>query len=134
MENELQPGEVQGPSGWENQAAIVPPLYFLDGQDLPAVAEHKHLGVTLTSKLCWSCHIDRTVAKARKVWGVIQRTTRGASVFAKLQLNKSLVVLLVEYASPVWSPHIKKDIQKLKKVQRHMTKAILGYQEIDYKT
>ena len=112
----------------------LPPLYFLDGQELPAATEHKHLGVTLTSKLCWSCHIDKTVAKARKVWGVIQRTTRGASVFAKLPLYKSLVVPLLEYASPVWSPHTKKDIQKLEKVQRHVTKAILGYQEIDYET
>ena len=66
--------------------------------------------------------------------GIIQRTTRGASVLAKLQLYKSLVVPLLEYASPVWSPHTKKDTQKLELVQRHVTKAILGYQNMDYET
>ena len=108
--------------------------YFLNGQKLSVVAKHKHLGVTLSTKLSWSSHIDDAVAKARKVWGIILRTTRGANVLAKLQLYKSLVVPLLEYASPVWSPHTKKDAQKLELVQRHVTKAILGYQDMDYET
>ena len=49
--------------------------YFLNGQKLSVVAKHKHLGVVLSTKLSWSSHIDNAVAKARKVWGTILRTT-----------------------------------------------------------
>ena len=35
---------------------------------------------------------------------------------------------------PVWSPHTKKDTQKLELVQRHVTKAIVGYQDMEYET
>ena len=68
--------------------------YFRDEHE--KVDEHKHLGITITSTLNWSAHIERMAAKARKVWGVIKRTTRGAKMTAGLQLYKSLVV-------PIWS-------------------------------
>ena len=42
-------------------------------------------------------------------------------MLAKLKLYKSLVVPVLKYASPVWSPHTKKDTQKLELVQRHVT-------------
>ena len=42
-------------------------------------------------------------------------------MLAKLKLYKSLVVTVLKYASPVWSPHTKKDTQKLELVQRHVT-------------
>ena len=66
--------------------------YFLNVQKLAVVAKHKHLGVVHSTKLSWSSYIDDAVAKATKVWGIIQRITRGANVLAKLQLYKSLVV------------------------------------------
>ena len=71
---------------------------------------------------------------------------------AKLQFYKSLVVPVLEYtspvwsaftqkdtqkleyASPVWSAFTQKDTQKLDLVQRHVTKAILGYQHMDYES
>ena len=46
--------------------------YFLNGQKLSVVTKHNHLGVILSTKLSWSSHIDDAVAKARRVWGVIQ--------------------------------------------------------------
>jgi len=43
--------------------------YFLNEHELKKVDEHKHLGITITSTLNWSAHIERMAAKARKVWG-----------------------------------------------------------------
>ena len=53
---------------------------------------------------------------------------------AKLQLYKFPVVPVLEYASSVWSPFTKKATQKLELMQSHVTKAILGYQDMDYET
>jgi len=75
--------------------------YFLNEHELKKVDEHKHLGITITSTLNWSAHTERMAAKAWKVWGVIKRMTRGAKMTAGLQLYKSLVVPILEYASPV---------------------------------
>ena len=103
--------------------------YFLNEHELKKVDEHKHLGITITSTLNWSAHIERMAAKARKVWGVI--TTRGTKMTAGLQLYKSLVVPILEYASPVWNPITVKDSMRIELIQRQATKFIAG-PEMDY--
>ena len=47
-------------------------------------------------------------------------------MLAKLQLYKSVVVLLLKYASPVYMEPTYQEIQKLKSVLRHVLRAILG--------
>jgi len=105
--------------------------YFLNEHELKKVDEHKHLGITITSTLNWSAHIETMAAKARKVWGIIKRTTRGTKMTAGLQLYKSLVVPILEYASPVWNPIKVKDSMRLELIQRQATKFIAG-PEMDY--
>ena len=47
-------------------------------------------------------------------------------------LYKSLVRPILEYASPVWSPYLKKDIMRLEKVQRRATKLIPSLHNLSY--
>ena len=42
------------------------------------------------------------------------------------ELYKSLVRPILEYSSPLWSPHLKKDIATLEKVQRRASRFALG--------
>ena len=49
---------------------------------------------------------------------------KNPDLFSKLY--KSLVRPIVEYCSPVWSPHLKKDIATLEKVQRRASRFALG--------
>ena len=42
------------------------------------------------------------------------------------KLYKSLVRPILEYCSPVWCPHLKKDLNTLEKVQRRASKCALG--------
>ena len=63
--------------------------YFLNGQKLSVILKHKHLGVTLSTKLSSSSHIDEAV-KARKVWEIIQRTVEEPMYW----LSSSFTILL----------------------------------------
>ena len=58
--------------------------------------------------------------------GFIRRTVgpKNPELFSKLY--KSLVRPILEYCSPVWCPHLKKDLNTLEKVQRRASKCALG--------
>ena len=62
------------------------------------------------------------VNKANKVLGIIKRSigTNNRDVFS--QLYKSLVGPILEYAVPVWSPYLIKDIVALGKAQRRASR------------
>ena len=93
-----------------------------NGQKRSVVDKRKHLGVVIFStKLSWSSNINKAVAKARKVQ-VWHGTTRGANVLAKLQIYKSLMVPVLEYASPLAmeSPHQERYSEPQVIVQRHV--------------
>ena len=51
--------------------AISIPVLQLYGQALERVFEYKYLGVTLSFNLSWSPHIERVVAKTRKLIGML---------------------------------------------------------------
>ena len=69
---------------------------------------------------------NKCANKANSVLGFIRRTVgpKNPELFSKLY--KSLVCPILEYCSPVWCPHIKKDLNTLEKVQRRALKCALG--------
>ena len=50
-----------------------------------------------------------------------------------LNLYRTLSRGILEYSAPFWSPSNISDMKRLERVQRHMTKYILHYPELDYK-
>ena len=98
---------------------IQAPALELNGHQLEKVLEYKYLGVTLTSNLSWSEHVDTIVCKTRKLVGMLYRQFyRWSSTEALYQLYISLVRPHLEYAAPVWSPYTSKNISKLEAVQK----------------
>jgi len=78
---------------------------------LEKVMSFKYLGVNLSCDLSWSLHIQTLTSRARKVVGLLYQTFYNFSPPAVLlRLYLSLVRPLLEYASVVWSPYLKKDI------------------------
>ena len=59
------------------------------------------------------------------VLGIIKRFIGTNSQDAFLQLCKSLVRPILEYAAPVWSPYFIKDIMAQEKVQRRASRLAL---------
>ena len=102
---------------------IEPPVLMLSDQHLERVTQYKYLGVTITDDLSWSYHINIIASKARKLTGLLYRQFyRWSSSPTLLKLYTTLVRPHLEYAAPVWNPHLAKDISTLKNVQKFALK------------
>ncbi len=95
-------------------------------RDLREIDEEKDLGVLFDSSLTFSKHIGSIANKATKVVGVIRRSFDHMDEQMFKVLYKSMVrpPPPPPYANIVWSPYLKKDIDKLEKVQRRGTKLV----------
>ncbi len=73
----------------------------------------------LTSDLSWSKHIQDTCTKAKKILGVLyRRFYQHADERTLRQLYISIVRPHLEYAAPVWDPHLRKDCELLEHTQK----------------
>ena len=107
--------------------------YHLDGSPLEHVDNYKDLGMVVDKTLSWSQHVQTVISKSSRVAGMIKRSVGfSAPSSVTLQLYKSLVRSNLEYSTPVWSPHYAGDVKALERVQRGMTKYILGYPDASY--
>ena len=69
--------------------------------------------------MTWSSHMQTTCSKAKKVLGLLYRKFYERSNTETLtRLYVSLVRPHLEYACPVWSPHLVKDIHAIENVQK----------------
>ena len=78
----------------------------------------KYLGVTIDHKLKWGDQIKNSILKVTKVLNLLRRNLRNCSPTAKKSAYLALVKPRLEFSAPVWSPHLKKDISALEKVQK----------------
>ena len=92
--------------------------YTLHGQVLESTNTAKYLGVTLSKDLSWNEHINSITAKANRTLGFVKRNVKTKNEKVKELAYKTLVRPQVEYASPVWSPHTKENINKIEMIQR----------------
>ena len=79
------------------------------------------LGITVQANLKWDTHIHQIVSNANKMlWCVIRTLGYKAPMEAKRTAYLTLVRSTLEYASIVWSPVTKTNLQLLESVQRQM--------------
>ena len=91
---------------------------LLHNLPLCKVNTFKYLGILLSDNLSWSPHVHAVCSKARQILGLLYRRFYNFSNSDTLiQLYTSLVRPHLEYACPVWSPHLAKDIQEIERVQ-----------------
>ena len=92
---------------------------MLDGKALELVNAYKYLGVWITNDLSWSKQIEENCKKANKKIGMLYRRFYQYCTTSALKcLYVSLVRPHLEYAVPVWDPHLVKHIELLEKVQK----------------
>ena len=106
--------------------------YMMENCPLKNDTSEKDLGVTFDSDYTFGTHIRNIVAKANSRVGIIKRTFTSLNTNNFKILYKSLTRPILEYCSPIWSPHLRKDIDEIERVQRRATKLVKGLAELSY--
>ena len=106
--------------------------YELLGKELEICEQEKDLGVIISNDLKSSKQCIEAEKKASKILGYIKRqfTTRKEETI--LTLYNALVRPHLEYAVQFWSPSLRKDVERLERVQARATKLIPSIRHISY--
>jgi hypothetical protein len=91
-------------------------------RSLIKTVEERDLGIILTNDLKWDHHINVAAGKAYKKLGLIKHSFSNLDEVSIKLLYTSLVRPHLEYGAPIWNPFLKKDIEKLEKVQHAATR------------
>ena len=103
----------------KNSNSLPPPQITLNGTVLKRVFSYKYLGVTLTANMSWSPHITECCNKTRKLIGLLYRHFHQHSSSNTLtKPYRSFIRPHLEYASIVWNPNFKVEIEALENVQK----------------
>jgi hypothetical protein len=106
--------------------------YKMGENFLRTTDEEKDLGIIVNKNMKTSRQCKGAANKANMMLGFIRRTIISREKCIILNLYKTLVRPHLEYCVQAWSPHLKKDIQVLEKVQRRATKMVRGISHLDY--
>ena len=97
--------------------------------------QFKYLGVTLSSDASWTPHINTICLKTRKLVGMLFRKFYcHTDSHSLLKLYLSTVCPHMEYASSVWDPYLKKNIDAIEHVQKFALKVCQKDWHSDYDT
>ena len=116
---------------------IVHPEIFFNDTQVKTVNEHKHLGLTLDTKLTFASHIDDKLKKARKGLGIIKTLSSYLSVKTLDQVYKMFVRPHLDFCDVIYhfpcitnpfdsSINLKYLMNTLERIQYHCALAITG--------
>jgi len=119
---------------WQRKReSITPPTVKVNDLPLERVYSYKYLGILITSDLSWSAHVATICSKARQQIGLLYRRFYKYSNMDTLkQLYTAFVRPHLEYAVPVWDPHLTKDINALEAVQRFACRVCIKSWDMSY--
>ena len=106
--------------------------YSLQGKAMVVTDLEKDLGVLISSDLKFSKQCIEVEKKAQKLLGYIKRQFKYRNKEIVLTLYNALIRPLLEYAVQFWSPALRKDIERLEKVQARATKLIPSLRRLSY--
>ena len=100
--------------------------YTMRSHQLEKVSSAKYLGITISSNLSWSPHIEDITSKAFSKLAFLQRNISHCPRKTKTLAYQSLIRPKLEYSVGIWDPHTKKDISRLEAVQRKAARFVTG--------
>ena len=91
--------------------------YTMDNKPRTPVLNHPYLGIELQQNMKWTTHINNTTTKAQKTLNMLRRNLKQTSTSIKSLAYKTIVRPQLEYASAIWDPNTKDEINKIDKIQ-----------------
>lgn len=106
--------------------------YFIDGIPLKHVSSHSDLGVVINSELTWSEQTLQQVKKANSFGYMMSKAFGSFNPAMTATLFKTYIRPILEFANPVWSPALVRDISMMENVQRRFSRLPYGLQRPSY--
>ena len=122
----FNPSKCTSMSANSGKKDTIPKDYFLHDQKLEKTKFSKYLGVTISEDMKWTQHTDLIASKGHRAVGFLRRNFSACSPKAKATTYTTMVRPVLEYASTVWDPSLRKDVQKLEKVQRSASRYVFN--------
>ena len=99
---------------------------------LEVTKSERDLGIQIDDKITFEDQTNIAVGKANNMIGMLKRTftSRDMNIWSKLY--KTYIRPQIEFAIPVWNPYRQKDIEKLEKVQRRVSKIPTQLSKMQY--
>lgn len=94
----------------------IEPIYNINGIALKVVSGVKDLGVIVDSQLKFSSHVAEVASRASRKINFVLRAFDLNDCDLYIKLFNTFVVPGLMYASPIWYPGLKRDINLLNKV------------------
>ena len=104
----------------------------MNGINLTKSTAEKDLGVLVDENLSFEDHVIAVTKKANQMAGMILHNITNRDKYIMIPLFKALVRPILEYANAVWCPFLKKNKDKVERVQRRFTKRIKGMKDLNY--
>jgi hypothetical protein len=106
--------------------------FYLNGVRIDRVDSVTDIGIQIQSNLKFTSHCCKLVKKVHFNIRNIFNTFRGHNVEFYVNMYKTYVRPILESSSPVWSPYLKCNIDKIESVQRHFTRKLPGFSDLSY--
>jgi len=106
--------------------------YELGKETITKSKEEKDLGVTIQDTLSPEKHIDRIFGNTYSMLVNIKVAFTYMDGDMMRKIISTLIRPKLEYAGNVWSPHMKKHIKKLERVQRAATRMVPELSDLEY--
>ena len=107
-------------------------IYQMDSIKLKETNSEKDLGIVITNNFKSTNHCIQVEKKCNRLLGYIKRQFLYRNKNIVVTLYKSLILPHLEYCVQFWSPSLKKDIDRLERVQARATKLIPEIRHMSY--
>ena len=116
------------PFNFSRNYDFLPQLHFPECEDLEVIYETKLLGVTITSDLSWSSHVDKITRRATKnLWILIRFKELGGTADQLSLVYQTRVRSILEFSAPVFHSNLTCDqSRQMESTQKKALAIILG--------
>ena len=106
--------------------------YHINNVPIRFVTSYSDLGVTIDQDLKFHSHVNKKVAMVNNLTTNLFSCTVSRTSGFLMNVYRSHVRPLLEYASPLWNVGYLGDVRKLERVQRRWTRAVTDLAELPY--